>query len=793
MCQRRAAGREGVARLQGPRYVVAVKVAAVVRFAAAAMVLGTAAHATAPIAPHPRMLLDAPLREAWRAQAKVPHSPVAAAISLCSEAGTTAKYDHALYQGSEWARTLQACLVAWAATGEARHAATSIKFFTALIDDLDQVGDKKGGDRAGWRDSGYAIRMLGPYTALAYDWLYDQISPELRAHARQRWASWLDWYRAHGYRARGPGTNYQAGYLIAATAIAIAQAGEGDPALWSLVADELWGKDMAAALAIGGILDGGDWAEGWQYGPLAVAEYALAARLATRAGIPVAGIEPWLASLLRHHVYALSPADRVYAGGDTEDASANLAPSELTLDAIALGDARPEDRRWARGEIARLGLHDRDWLLYDALATAGDEAAEIPRITWPTWYRSEATGTLYARTRWDARAVWLVTTCQRGLDVDHRHADAGNFVLSRGADDLIVDPSPYGTQSTLTSNAPTIASGRLPAKWAPSQGAWSTTTGWDFATQTRSGVVAARCDYSDQFRFQDRKTDVSDAIRDLVLLPSSDGGDASLVVIDRASTGSSDRPMYLRFRVPGELTLEGDVATRTIGATRLEIAGVSRGAGQPAIGRTRRKDCFDDVEHQGRCDAARFAVTDLRLEVAGPEPSAIHVIRATGAEAPAARDAAPASTPLAGDGWAGVRIAGPRDAVVVWPTRKGQALAYRAPRASAMTHVILDPHPQLAVTAHPDGDSCAVTTSAGGEIARPAIVVLDDACRVAPDPSIASGAAGIGPKPPPVPRPPTRRSRRWGCSTIEAPDGAVAVISLIALGLCGRRRARERS
>ena len=73
---------------------------------------------------------------------------MAGAITVCSDAGTTHKYDGAQYQGSEWAKTLQACLVAWAATGEARHAATAIKYFTALLDDLDQIGDGKGGDRA---------------------------------------------------------------------------------------------------------------------------------------------------------------------------------------------------------------------------------------------------------------------------------------------------------------------------------------------------------------------------------------------------------------------------------------------------------------------------------------------------------------------------------------------------------------------------------------------------------------------------------------------------------------------
>src|SRR5207249_3859026 len=134
------------------------------------------------------------------------------------------------------------------------------------------------------------------------------------------------WYRDHGYRAHVPGTNYHAGYLIAATAIAIAQAGDGDDgARWREVADTMWGTEMTAALAPGGVLDGGDWPEGWQYGPLAVAEYALAARLARGAGLATPGVARWLDAVLRRHVYALSPADRGFAGGDTEEKTPNVA------------------------------------------------------------------------------------------------------------------------------------------------------------------------------------------------------------------------------------------------------------------------------------------------------------------------------------------------------------------------------------------------------------------------------------------------------------------------------------
>src|SRR5262249_20988059 len=151
----------------------------------------------------------------------------------------------------------------------------------------------------------------------------------------------------------------------------------------------------AAALASGGILDGGDWNEGWQYGPLAVAEYALAARAGKPHGLTVDGVPAWLASLLRRHVYALTPSDHMWAGGDFDSEHAYMPPQVLVLDAVALGDASADDRRWAKGELSRLKLTDKDCLLYDALAAIGDPPALVPRTSWPTWYQAPATATLF--------------------------------------------------------------------------------------------------------------------------------------------------------------------------------------------------------------------------------------------------------------------------------------------------------------------------------------------------------------------------------------------------------------
>jgi hypothetical protein len=740
-----------------------------------------------PTGPHPRILLDPSLRAAWRGQADAAHGPVKGAIALCEDARTTPEHEHALYQGAEWAKVLQACLVAYAATDSKDDAATALRYFQALLDDLDTVGDHRGGATAARRDDGYAIRNLGPWTALAYDWLHDApgMTPELRARARARWKAWLAWYSEHGYRAHNAATNYHAGYVIAATMIAIAEAGEaGDDsaALWRDVSETMWKKEIAGVLADGAPLDGGDWPEGWQYGPLSVAEYSLGARVMKRAGVDVPGVQRWLGALLERHVHALSPGGGVYAGGDTEAETPNLGPSVLTLDAVALGDATPDDRRWARGELSRLGLADADYLLYDALAGVGDRPVQPPRAKWPTWYVTTGTGTLFARTRWDDHAVWFVTTCHGGIEVDHRHLDAGNFVLSRGKDDVIVDPSPYGSQSTLTGNAPTVASAQLPKEYIPSQAPWGQKTRFDFATQRASGVVVARCDYADVYTFQEHKSDVPDALRSLVLLPDHDGTSAVLVVVDRADTGDPGRGINLRFRANGHLALAGTNATATIGGTKLAITGLDD---KPVIGAPSAKDCFAPGTVRGTCDAARFPVTDYRVTLPGPRPFAVHAISVTDG-----KGAAPTLAALSGDGWQGVRVGGVRDAVVVWRTSKGE-LAYKAPAATAMTHVVMDAPDQggmVSIAAHRDGDACAVQVTPGGSLpARPLVVTLDAQCNVTSDPEAGAGSA-IALRP--VTKAEVRSPRAGCCGAQTTPGSPIAMTVVVGVIVLRRRRKR---
>src|SRR5262249_32100698 len=135
------------------------------------------------------------------------------------------------------------------------------------------VGDGAGGDAVVHHDAGYDIRVFGPYAALCYDWLYDApgVDATLRAHARARFKAWIDWYMTDGYLNDTPGSNYHAGYVFAKTLIAITAAGEDgavSDTYFGDVVDKIFAKQLVGSgLAAKGALLGGDWPEGWQYGP----------------------------------------------------------------------------------------------------------------------------------------------------------------------------------------------------------------------------------------------------------------------------------------------------------------------------------------------------------------------------------------------------------------------------------------------------------------------------------------------------------------------------------------------
>ena len=708
-----------------------------------------AAAQSEPSGPHPRLFLDEKTQLNLRELGTKSGTAVSAAIRRCRELEASPEtFARDGYMGLDWAQHLQTCLVAWKATGKEGAARGAIRYFRALLNDLEVVGDGKGGDRAASRDSGYAMRAHGPYTALAYDWLHDApgVDAELLALARKRFKAWTEWYAQSGYRARSPGTNYNAGYLFAVTLIAVAQGGEAGAdgtRLWRHVVDTLFEKDLMPAMTEG-VLRGGDWGEGWQYAPLSIAEYALAARAVAPHGVNIQPAERWLREVVIRHVYGLTPTgNSTYAVGDADLENAYLPVRQGTLTAVVAGPAALETKQWAMAELIRLNLlgDQPDFQLFSALAEAERvQPADFPREKSPRTYLAPGTSILYARSSWSPSAIWLVIPCSGGIDVDHFHPNAGSFVLSRGGDELIVDPSPYGTLSSLTSNAPTVLSENLPADYRPSQAFWGRKTGFRWIRTPESGLIAARCDYADQYRIQETPSDIPLAYRDFLLIPYPDAEEtesALLFVLDRSKGRTPGQTLNLRFRSPAKLELAAVTASGRLGDSNVSIRRLLNSEIKVSLRKLQRGSCYSEQFTRGNCDAARFAISEVSEVLAGPKANAVHLVEAT-----SSRGKISEPVDLVASGGAAWKLERAGTSWIVAVPEVGDSMSYVSP-AIAGRHVFLPYSAEGRSTIRVDGgkvgETCRMTIggNAGVEIrGTPALFAVDSACKVS------DGAAG---------------------------------------------------
>lgn len=754
-----------------------------------------------PSGPHPRLFVDQAQLETLRAHAKKKGSAVQRAIAQCDEKTRKLEVESG-YEGFLWGSHLTACAVAWQATKNKSHAKTGLVYFKAMLDDRNVIGDGKGGDTVVRHDHGYAMRTFAAYSAIGYDWLWDApgMTDPLKARARRRFKVWADWYRDKGYLKDLPGANYHAGYVGGATFSAIAMGSEGgavSAALWSHMVTLVWQRAMrtAADPAKNGVLVGGDWPEGWQYGPLSVIEYALGAREMIRQGVDLPEFEAWGNSLLLRHIHGLTPAtDEYFLVGDTGNDTVHISPGGRVLTAVVAGPADAKHRAWARAEAARMRLEADEFAIWDVLREIGTPAPEpFPRASKPTSYFAPGAGNFYSRNSWSRGGVATMMHCNWQRVADHEYVDAGNFVMVRGGDNVIVDPSPYGARTTMTTNAPTVESAHLPATYLPSQGFWGKNTRFLWTRQTASGIATARCDYEDQYEFKQYDNSVKMAVRDFVLIP--DGNDQAAVIIDRARTGDAEREMYLRFRTLGALKLAGSGANAQVGASRLFINKAFATSGTPDVRTWKKGACYDPGDHtQGNCALGRFIGDEYRLVVKGPEPMAVHVVDAVDYKASASK-----VTPIDKPGYRAVVVErGDRITAVVAPTRvigatggTGSAsaeLTYQIP-ASAGHHVVLDaPRAggKASVTAQKSGADCAVTVKPGGDHeALPLVFAIDGTCKVSADADLTMPLAASD-----LPQNATTGGDSDGSSTGESPGSGGANRSGAGGGDSGKGSAR---
>jgi len=823
-----------------------------------------AADPPVPSGAHPRLFMSAANQAAFGAKAAASGTRAATMVANCQAAidkpsNYTARGGA---DGDTWPGTALACAFAYVATSQSKYLAPALLYWKAALADDQNLGDGLGCTQANstfnWKtwngsaptppilitithDTGYPIRWYGPDLALVYDWLYNApgVDDALRTQTRACLGAWIDYYTASGYHRDEAGANYNAGFVIGKTlaAIAIGNDGGADGHLWTetlrdvfagtLVGEGLSGSTGSVGTAAG-VMVGGDWGEGWQYGPLSVAEYAAAARALEEAGAAQPEMDAWVNSLAVRYAHGTVPTFNAhYTGnGDFDSEQPYPSPPANLMDAVLLGPSSDQAAGWMlyMKQQQRPAGSTYIWNVIAELRDVPPQDYRAQTPAPPLWYLSRGTRAMYARTGWDAAAYWAVFQSAPSVVSDHQHFGAGNFVFSRGGDHLIIDSANYGEPDTLETNAVTVDSAGLPGDYAKTQTPWSKAE-LVWARGTDAAVFAARADFAHAFDFNGKASDIPYARRDWVFLPEGE-----IVAIDRVRTGSTSRNMYVGFHAntAGALALSGGVASATVGGSKLAIHAAWISGGTPSITQPMVGSCNLSCSYPcGACDAARFAVDAYRVTVPGPYAQALHVLDGLGAGESAAQVGSlnddnfdPAPKQNAGVIGAAVFRASKQSYVVASAAQDGapaNPMTYGVPGGSAGRHIVYDA-PEAgdgtsAGSAVAQGGRCVVTVtpgSGGALTGRPLmfqVASVADGCTVTEDTNVGpgmpppgggvtggggagglsgtGGAGGAGG---------AHGSGGGGCGCAIAPAGPSAIAAaLLGVGLLlGRARSRRR-
>ncbi|HKA89887.1 MAG TPA: hypothetical protein VKE22_19635 [Haliangiales bacterium] len=808
---------------------------------------GAAAAPPTPSGPHPRLFLGGASLAAAKANAARAGSASKAIVDRCQQTidNPGSFVDRGGADGDTWPAAAVACAFAYLVTGNAAYAAQGIKYWNASLNDDQTLGDGAGcvaGVNTSWQtwngnppappvivtvthDTGYPMRWYGPYIALTYDWLHDApgVDDALRAHARTCLIAWVDYYTQRGYHNDEAGANYNAGFVAGKTMAAVAlggDAGADGDRLWTETVDGVFGSLLVGQGLAGrtsplgmpaGVLVGGDWGEGWQYGPLSVLEYAAAARVVEESGAPQPEMDEWTNAIIVRYIHGTVPAlDGQYVGGDFDSGEVYQSPSMNVLDAVLIGPSSDAAAAWA-AKMKELQSPNRSTFIWNALAeiravTPADYRAQSPAP--PLWYIARGTRNVYARTGWDAGAYWAVFSSPPQVSSDHHHFAAGNFVFSRGADHLVVDPSNYGEPGTLETNAAGADSPGVTGAYAPSQTGWSEAE-LLWARGTNAAVYAARGDFAKAFKFSSTPSDIPYAHREWAFLPEGE-----IVTIDRVHTRDSSHFMYLNFHTNtgGTLAFSGPTAIGAVGGSKVAIHPVVLGGGTPSIFHPQVTNTYSYP--CGACTNARFAVDDYTVKVPGPGAVAIHVIDGLGAaEDPALvgslNDDNFDPPPKQNAGVIGAAVyRGSKQTFVVASSgadgQVGATMTYGIPGGSASRHIVFDAPEDASgksvVSASAMAGRCVIQIVAGAGFAgRPlmfSVVTAGGGCAVSEDTNVppggpppgggvvpgadaGPGGPGVGPK-----------EVVGGCSLAPASPPPIAALVAIAWLVARRRRRR---
>ncbi|HWD21186.1 MAG TPA: PKD domain-containing protein [Verrucomicrobiae bacterium] len=319
-----------------------------------------------------------------------------------------------------------------------------------------QTHANDGGFNSVTIDDGYTYRYLGKFAALGCDWLYGYpgLTASLRSQLAAMLVRWSDYWKANGYRADDPASNYAEGGYVSRTLTALALGAGRDtngPRLLSEITAFRQANVLPVITNASDSYAGGFWAEGWNYGQQAARNLILAGLALETAGTGTIAPERQWAGEVINSLISEQPSQRlIYDGGDWYDYPAPFVDKDL-LYMTAAAAADPVARSHANYIIQNYPggqTQDMQDLCYrdPSAGAAFWSDAPLARV-------AQGTGLVTARADWSYNSTWLAFQVGNLIDTDHQEYAQGQLEVQRGPDALLINANEVGGNQNVNTES----------------------------------------------------------------------------------------------------------------------------------------------------------------------------------------------------------------------------------------------------------------------------------------------------------------------------------------------------
>jgi hypothetical protein len=439
-----------------------------------------------------------------------------------------------------------------------------------------QTSAGDGGFNSIFKDTTYTSRYLGKHVAMGLDWLdgYVGLSSSFRSQVIAMLERWFDYVLNNGYYNDSPTSNYGAGGYdsMALTALAILNR---DPAGTTLMSEILAYRQTNLIPGLQGpnSEEGGFWAEGWNYGPLAAQNDLLAGLALEAAGqIPSASVErTWASQVVDSLISEQPDKNTIYDGGDWYTYPSPFPDN--TLISILSSTADDSTARSYANYILQTnpGNNGNDYidLLFRNPAATGTLWG-----AFPLQYYADGTGLVTARADWNYNSTWMSFQLGNLLSADHQTNAPGQLQIQRGSDDLLINANAIaGNQDihTKSSFANLIAiddNGAGTQNYSWNMGVWYGTPGVFITNyEATGGHVYVGGDYRAAYSLN---TDpggggtATQLTRQVVYLRPD-----LIITFDRAGTVLASDPKQLQWHFLNPAKVNGNAWEEDVGSSKL--------------------------------------------------------------------------------------------------------------------------------------------------------------------------------------------------------------------------------